>query len=108
MEIKQHTSKQSVGERRNQKGNQKISWGNSLVVHWLQLHAFTAEGPGSIPGWGAKILYALRPKNQNIRQKQYCNKFSKDFKNGPHQKKSLKNFQWSEQIIKWQISMLTC
>ena len=29
-------------------------------------------------------------KKQNIKQKQYCNKFSKDFKNGPHQKKNLK------------------
>ena len=29
-------------------------------------------------------------KNQNIKQKQYCNKFNKDFKNGPHQKKILK------------------
>ena len=26
-------------------------------------------------------------KNQNIRQKQYCNKFNGDFKNGLHQKK---------------------
>ena len=29
-------------------------------------------------------------KNQNIRQ--YCNKFNKDFKNGPHQKKIINNF----------------
>ena len=42
-------------------------------------------GAGSIPGWGAKIPHASRPKNQ--KQKQYCNKFNKDFKNGPHQKK---------------------
>ena len=28
-------------------------------------------------------------KNQNIKQKQYCNKLSKDFKNGPHQNKIL-------------------
>ena len=34
---------------------------------------------GSIPGWGAKIPHASRPKNQNIKQKQYCNKFNKDF-----------------------------
>ena len=27
-------------------------------------------------------------QNQNIKQKQYCNKFNKDFKNGPHQKKN--------------------
>ena len=30
--------------------------GNSLVVQWLGLCAFTAEGPGSIPGQGTKIL----------------------------------------------------
>ena len=34
----------------------------------------------SIPGWGAKIPHASRPKNQNIKQKQYCNKFIKGFK----------------------------
>ena len=33
---------------------------------------------GSISGWGTKIPYGLRPKNQNTKQKQYCNKFSKD------------------------------
>ena len=41
---------------------------------------------GSIPGWGPKISHASWPKNQNIKQKQYCNTFNKDFKNGPHQK----------------------
>ena len=44
-------------------------------------------GAGSIPGWGARIPHTSRPKNQNIKQKQYCNKFNKDFKNGPHQEK---------------------
>ena len=34
---------------------------------------------GLIPGWGAKIPYASRPENQNIKQGQYCNKFNKDF-----------------------------
>ena len=48
-----------------------------------------AGGVGSIPGQGAKITHASQPeKPKNIKQKQYCNKFSKDFKNGPHQKKS--------------------
>ena len=46
-----------------------------------------AGGMGSIPGRGAKIPHALGPKKQNIKQKQYCNKFNEDFKNGPHQKK---------------------
>ena len=42
-------------------------------------------GAGSIPGWGAKIPSASWPKSQNIKQKQYCNKFNKDLKKiGPH------------------------
>ena len=45
------------------------------------------RGARLIPGRGAKISHALWPKNQNIKQKQYCNKFNKDFQNGPHQKK---------------------
>ena len=48
----------------------------------------SAGGEGSIPGQGAKIPHASRPKN--VKQKQYCNKFNKAFKNGPHQKKNLK------------------
>ena len=38
-----------------------------------------AGGAGSIPGRGAKISLASGPKNQNIKHKQYCNKFNKDF-----------------------------
>ena len=49
------------------------------------LHS-NAGGMSSIPGRGAKILHDSRPKNQNIKEKQCCNKFNKDFKNGPHQK----------------------
>lgn len=47
-----------------------------------------AEGVGSIPGEIAKIPHTSWPKKQNIKQKQYCNKFSKDFKKSPHQKKT--------------------
>ena len=43
----------------------------------------SARGAGSIPGWGAKIVRALLPRNQNIKQKQDGSKFRKDFKNGP-------------------------
>ena len=39
-----------------------------------------AGGVGSVPGQKAKIPQASRPKNQNIKQKQYGNKFNKDFK----------------------------
>ena len=34
--------------------------GNSLVVQWLGLRAFTVEGVGSIPGRGTKILQAVQ------------------------------------------------
>ena len=41
-------------------------------------------GVGSIPGQEAKIPHTSWPKNQNIKQKQCCNKLNKDNKNGPH------------------------
>ena len=41
---------------------------------------------GMLPGWRAKISHALWPKPQNIKQKQNCSKFNKDFKNGSHPK----------------------
>ena len=46
---------------------------------------------GSIPGQGAEIPNASGSKNEKIKQKQYCNKVNKDFKNGSHQKKIFKN-----------------
>ena len=48
-----------------------------------------AGGVGSTPCWRAKIPHASPPKKkkrEHKQQKQYCNKFNKDFKNGPHQK----------------------
>ena len=39
----------------------------------------SAEGTGSIPGWGPKIPHAMCPP-QNQKKKQYCNKFNKEFK----------------------------
>ena len=41
-------------------------------------------GMDSIPDQGAKIPHILQPKHQNIKEKQYCNKFNNDFKkSGP-------------------------
>ena len=50
-----------------------------------------AGGMGAIPGREAMIPHASQPRNQDIKQKQYCSKFNKDFKNGPHQKNLKKN-----------------
>ena len=49
---------------------------------------------GLIPGLGVKIRHASWPEKppkhkQHKPQKQYCNKFNKDFKNDPHQNKNL-------------------
>ena len=46
----------------------KTKAGNSLVVWWLGLCSFTAKGPGSVPGWGTKILQALW-RGQKYKQK---------------------------------------
>ena len=49
-----------------------------------------AGGAGLIPGQGAKIPHASQPKkpNQNKKkQKQYCNKFNKNFKKWSTSKK---------------------
>ena len=60
----------------------------SLVAQWLvKTSPSSAGGVGLIPGLGAKILRALRPKNQNIKQKQCCIRFNKDFKHSPCKKK---------------------
>ena len=64
--------------------------GTSLAVQWLRLH---------LPVQGVRVRslvrerrfpHASRPKNQNMKQKQYCNKFNKDFKKMVHIKKSWK------------------
>ena len=43
--------------------------GNSLVVQWLELRAFTAMGLGLIPGWGTKIMQAVW--HSTARKKKY-------------------------------------
>ena len=47
-----------------------------------------AGGVGQTSGQEAKIPHASHPKKRNMKQRQYCNKFNKDFFNGPSEKKS--------------------
>ena len=42
---------------------------STLVVQWLGLSAFTAVGPGSIPGRGAKIPQATRHSQKKKKKK---------------------------------------
>ena len=46
----------------------------------------SAGGAGSTPGRELRSHVPRGQKNHNIKRKQYCNKFNKDFKNGPHPK----------------------
>ena len=69
-----------------------ITSGTSLAVQWLRLTApSNVEGTSSIPGQGARIPHARWPKT--IKQKQHCNKFNKDFLNGPLKKKIFKKLK---------------
>ena len=49
--------------------------GDPLVVQWLGLHAFTAEGMGSILGWGTN-LRSCKPCGMSKKKNQYQNKTS--------------------------------
>ena len=57
----------------------------------LKTSPSSAGSVGSVSDRGGKIPHASPPKSQNIkkkreREKQYFNKFNKDFKNGPQGK----------------------
>ena len=60
------------------------------------IQSLTLFHPGKslIPGQGAKSPCTSGPKNQNIKHKQYCNKFNKDFKDGPHKNIFKKRFSF--------------
>ena len=57
----------------------------------VRISPSNAGGAGLIPGEELRFSHALQLKNQNLKQKQYCNKFNKDFKNHPHFKKKILN-----------------
>ena len=64
---------------------------------------------GSVPGQGAKMLHASGPKNQNMEQKQYCNKFNKDFKkNGDIKKKNPLHLHIALSFFKVRLHFLVC
>ena len=48
----------------------------------IEILSSSTRGVGLLPGGRAKIPHVSWPKSQT--NKQYCNKFNQDFKNGPH------------------------
>ena len=61
------------------KKNLRAFVGASLAVQWLTSPS-NAGGVGLIRGLQAKVPHALQSRNHHIKQKWYCNKFSKDLK----------------------------
>ena len=53
-------------------GTPRNDSGNSLAVQWLELRAFTAEGPGSIPSWGTGIPQAMWCGQKNQKKTMTC------------------------------------
>ena len=77
--------------------------GTSLEAQWLRLRLPMRGCVGSIPGRGAKIPHASRPKNQNIKKKKRSNIVTdsiKTLKMVHIKKKILKNFILVDQIVK--------
>ena len=71
------------------------------MVQWLRLR-LNAGAAGLIPGQETEDPQCLVAKTyQNIKWKEYCNNFIKDFKNGSHQKtlKKTKRILKNEPIL---------
>ena len=81
----------------------KSTGGTSLAVQWLRFCLPMRGSASSIPGWGAETPHASCPRKtkQNIKQKQYCNKFKKGFKKGLHQKNYFKKSSGIGEIRTW-------
>ena len=79
--LNKQTKSLTFHKRRN--GPRKIKWcGNFPGGPAVTPSHFNAGSVGSIPGGGAGIPHALQPKTKT-QNKQYCDKFNKDFKKGP-------------------------
>ena len=61
----------------------KCTRGTSLAVQWLGLCLPMLR----VRVWSLVGKLRSKKKKKHKQQKQYCNKFNKDFTNGPHQKK---------------------
>ena len=56
---------------------------NSLEVQWSGLHAFTAKGLNSVPGWGTKILQGAQLEKKKKERKKERNLASLTFPSLP-------------------------
>ena len=66
-----------------------VQWSRlHLLIQGLWVQPLVKDLKSHIPQGQKKPNKQTKKKQQkNIKQKQYCNKFNTDFKNGPYQKK---------------------
>ena len=53
---------------------ENLSFRNSLTVHWLGVHAFTAEGQGLTPGWETKKPQAVQQSHTHTKKLSFPHK----------------------------------
>ena len=66
------------------------------------LPSSAGRSDGWIPGLGANIPVASWPKKQNVKQKQFCKKYNKNFENGLHPKKKKKKNLKKKKTQEWE------
>ena len=75
-----NASKNKEGKKfTKKKKNKKRPDGDFSGGPAVKISPSSAGGAGLIPGRGAKIPHVSQTRNRNIKQKQYWNKFNKDF-----------------------------
>ena len=69
----------------------KVFWGTSLVVQWLRLYlpVLGVQIQSLVRELRSHMPHGQKRKKEDIKQKQCCNKFNKDFKMVHMQKKTL-------------------
>ena len=72
-----YSLRRKTKRKEKRKKGRKGAFPGCPVVNTLPSNA---GGMSSIPGQRSNILPASWPRNQNVKQKQCCNKFNKDFK----------------------------
>ena len=76
-----HTRSEVSVEKGMRKGwDLPLNYGNKPLKGHLGNLPSNIGAECSIPGWEAKVPHVLQSRNQNIKQKQYCNKSNKNLK----------------------------
>ena len=73
--------------------------GTSLAIQWLRLH-LPMQGGVQVQFLVGELEFhvPLGQKTKTQKQKKYCNKLNKDFKNGLHPKKKKKKKRWMSEL----------